>query len=63
VNDTNIETGAQTVLSRSYLVSFPERTTRAGAALTGGLAYEASEVVLPVAVRRSKRYSDSCCAS
>ena len=50
MNDMNIKTGVQTVLSRSYLVSLPERTTRAGAALTGGLAYEASEVVLPLSV-------------
>jgi hypothetical protein len=43
-------------LSRSYLASLPERTARAGAALTGGLVYEASEVVLPLAVRRSRLY-------
>jgi len=52
----NIKTGAQTVRSRSYLASLPERTARAGAALTGGLVYEASEVMLPLAVRRSKLY-------
>jgi hypothetical protein len=56
VNDVNDKTGAQTVRSRSYLASLPERTARAGAALAGGLAYEASEVVLPDAVRRSKLY-------
>jgi hypothetical protein len=56
VNDTNIRTGTQTVFSRSYLASLPERTARAGAALAGGLVYEASEVVLPDAVRRSKLY-------
>ena len=56
MNDTNIRTGAHSVLSRAYLVSLPERTARAGAALTGGLVYEASEVVLPVAVRRSRLY-------
>ena len=49
-------TGARRVLSRSYLASLPERSVRAGAALTGGLVYEASEVVLPVAVRRSRLY-------
>jgi hypothetical protein len=54
VND--IKTEAQTVLSRSYLASLPERTARAGAALTGGLVYEASEVMLPLALRRSKLY-------
>src|ERR687890_855222 len=56
VNDVNDKAGAQTVRSRSYLVSLPERTARAGAALAGGLVYEASEVVLPDAVRRSKLY-------
>jgi hypothetical protein len=56
VNDTNIETEARTHLSRSYLASLPERTARAGAALAGGLVYEASEVVLPLAVRRSRLY-------
>jgi hypothetical protein len=57
VTDMDVNTGgARSVLSRSYLASLPERTTRAGAALTGGLVYEASEVVLPVAIRRSKLY-------
>ena len=56
MNDTNMKTEARSVLSRSYLVSLPERTARAGAALTGGLVYEASEVALPLAVRRSKLY-------
>ena len=56
MNEMNIKTGAQTVRSRSYLASLPERTARAGAALTGGLVYEASEVMLPLAVRRSKLY-------
>src|SRR5215217_1867818 len=51
-----IKTGARTVLSRSYLASLPERTARAGAALTGGLVYETGEVLLPLAVRRSKLY-------
>jgi hypothetical protein len=57
VTDMDVNTGgARSVLSRSYLASLPKRTTRAGAALTGGLVYEASEVVLPVAIRRSKLY-------
>src|SRR5215212_4484031 len=56
VNHSNNKTGAQTVWSRSYLASLPERTARAGAALAGGLVYEASEVALPLAVRRSKLY-------
>jgi hypothetical protein len=56
VNDVNIKTAAQTLLSLSYLASLPERTARAGAALAGGLVYETGEVVLPVAVRRSKLY-------
>jgi hypothetical protein len=56
VDDANVRVGARTVFSRSYLASLPERTARAGAALTGGLVYEASEVVLPLAVRRSRLY-------
>ncbi len=56
MNEMYDKTGAQTMRSRSYLVSLPERTARAGAALAGGLVYEASEVVLPDAVRRSKLY-------
>jgi hypothetical protein len=52
----NIDTEARSRLSRSYLASLPERTARAGAALTGGLVYETSEVMLPLAVRRSKLY-------
>ena len=56
MNDVNIKTRAQTVLSRSYVASLPERTARAGAALAGGFVYETSEVVLPDAVRRSKLY-------
>jgi hypothetical protein len=56
VNDLKIKTGTQTILSRSYLASLPERTARAGAALTGGLVYETGEVLLPLAVRRSKLY-------
>ncbi len=54
--DTDIDTGARSVLSRSYLVSIPERTARAGAALTGGLVYETTEVMLPLAVRRFRLY-------
>src|SRR5215217_6509402 len=56
VNHSNNKTGAQTVWSRWYLASLPERTARAEAALAGGLVYEASEVALPGAVRRSKLY-------
>ena len=56
MTDTDVDTGARSVLSPSYLASLPERTARAGAALTGGLVYETSEVVLPLAVRRSRLY-------
>jgi hypothetical protein len=56
VADMDINTGARSVLSRSYLASLPERTARAGAALTGGLVYETTEVMLPLAVRRSRLY-------
>jgi hypothetical protein len=52
----NTKTGARSALSRAYLASLPERTARAGAAVTGGLVYEASEVMLPLVVRRSKLY-------
>ena len=56
MDDRNDRPGTRTVLSRSYLASLPERTARAGAALTGGLVYEASEVALPAAVRGSRLY-------
>jgi hypothetical protein len=56
VSGMNTKTGARSVLSRAYLASLPERTARAGAALTGGLVYEASEVMLPLVVRRSRLY-------
>jgi hypothetical protein len=56
MKNMNDKTGAETVFSRAYLASFPERTARAGAALAGGLVYEASEVVLPyLASPRVKR--------
>jgi hypothetical protein len=43
-------------LSQGYPASLPERTARAGAALTGGLVYETGEVLLPRAVQRSRLY-------
>jgi len=52
----NHKVGVQTVRSRSYLASLSECTARAGAALAGGLVYETGEVLLPLAVRRSKLY-------
>jgi hypothetical protein len=52
----NASPGYKRYLSRGYLASLPERTARAGAALTGGLVYETGEVVLPLAIRRSKLY-------
>lgn len=55
-NETDDSTGYRRYLSRGYLASLPERTARAGAALTGGLVYETGEVVLPLAVRRSRIY-------
>jgi hypothetical protein len=54
--ETDDSTGYRRYLSRRYLASLPERTARAGAALTGGLVYETGEVVLPLAVRRSRLY-------
>jgi hypothetical protein len=53
---TNDNTRYKRYLSQGYLASLPERTARAGAALTGGLVYETGEVLLPLAVRRSKLY-------
>ena len=55
-NETDDSTGNRRYLSRGYLASLPERTARAGAALTGGLVYETGEVLLPLAVRRSRVY-------
>jgi hypothetical protein len=56
MSKTNDNTGYKRYLSQRYLASLPERTARVGAALTGGLVYETSEVMLPLAVRRSKLY-------
>src|SRR5919107_1500925 len=55
-SETNDSTGYGRYLSKGYLASLPERTARAGAALTGGLVYETGEVLLPLAVRRSRLY-------
>jgi hypothetical protein len=54
--ETNDSAGYKRYLSQRYLVSLPERTARAGAAVTGGLVYETGEVLLPLAVRRSRLY-------
>lgn len=40
----------------SYPASLPERALRAGAALTGGLAYEAAELLLPRVLRGTRLY-------
>jgi hypothetical protein len=54
--------GAATDNSRSrakisrYALSFPERVTRAAAALLGGAVYETSNIALPRAVRDAKLY-------
>src|SRR5687768_14169674 len=56
MSKTTDSTGYKRYLSQGYLASVPERTARAGAALTGGLVYETSEVLLPLAVRRSRLY-------
>jgi hypothetical protein len=39
-----------------YLISLPERTTRAAIAIVGGAVYETSNVALPRALRESKLY-------
>src|SRR5918911_900544 len=54
--ETDENTGYRRYLARGYLASLPERTARAGAALTGGLVYETGEVLIPLAVRRSRLY-------
>jgi len=56
MSKTKDNTGYKRYISQRYLASLPERTARAGAALMGGLVYEASEVLLPLAVRRSRLY-------
>src|ERR687897_753962 len=56
MSKTDDTTGYKRYLTQRYLASLPERTARAGAALTGGLVYETGEVLLPLAVRRSKLY-------
>src|SRR3712207_5427254 len=56
MSKTNDNTRYKRYLSQGYLASLTERTARAGAALTGGLVYETTEVMLPLAVRRSKLY-------
>jgi hypothetical protein len=53
---TNDSRGYRRYLAQGYLTSLPERTARAGAALTGGFVYETGEVLLPLAVRRSRLY-------
>ena len=47
---------AQRTSARRYLLSLPERLTRAVAALLGGAVYETSNVALPYAVREAKLY-------
>ena len=42
--------------SRAFLISFPERVFRAGAALLGGSIHETGALLLPRLVRRSKLY-------
>jgi hypothetical protein len=39
-----------------YVISLPERMTRAAIALVGGVVYETSNVALPLALRESKLY-------
>ena len=56
MSETNDSMGYKRYFSQGYLASLPERTARAGAALTGGLVYETGEVLLPLAVRQSRLY-------
>ena len=56
MSKTNDGTSFRRYFSRGYFASLPERTARAGAALTGGFVYETGEVLLPLSVRRSRLY-------
>jgi hypothetical protein len=42
--------------TQSYLLSLPERSARALAAIAGGLVHESSSVLLPASLRRTKLY-------
>src|SRR5919107_2926791 len=48
-SETDDSAGYRRYLARGYLASLPERTARAGAAVTGGVVYEAGGGLLPLA--------------
>ena len=54
--ESRMEPPRQRAGVRRYLLSLPERLTRATAALLGGAVYETGNVALPDAVRRTKLY-------
>jgi hypothetical protein len=49
-------TVSQSAPTRDYLVSLPERSARALAALGGGLVHETTALLLPAGIRRSRLY-------
>src|SRR5215216_7101949 len=57
-NDPNANVAAEPLRQRipRYMISLPERITRAAIALVGGAVYETSNVALPRALRESKLY-------
>ncbi len=58
LNDPNANSAAEPPRQRipRYLISLPERMTRAAIAIAGGAVYETSNVALPRALRESKLY-------
>jgi hypothetical protein len=54
--DVNVEDGPLRRRIPRYVISLPERMTRAAIALVGGAVYETSNVALPRALRESKLY-------
>jgi hypothetical protein len=57
-NDTTANLAAEPLRQRipRYVISLPERMTRAAIAIVGGAVYETSTVALPRALRQSKLY-------
>ena len=52
--DVNVHEGPLRQRIPRYVISLPERMTRAAIALVGGAVYETSNVALPRALRKSK---------
>src|SRR5215218_7504989 len=54
--DRSVDESPRRTRIPGYVISLPERMTRAAIALVGGAVYETSNVALPRAVRESKLY-------